>query len=80
MHFTSIVQDRLTISMDFVEFADFWAPVEGRDGPYAQYYQSLPDGLKRKVREKVREAYLAGETDGPRSYPSHAWAVKGTVS
>ena len=80
MHFNSIVQDRLTVPMDFKEFADFWAPVEGRDGPYAQYYHSLPEDIKPKVREKVREAYLAGEPDGPRSYPSHAWAVKGTVS
>ena len=80
MHFANIVQDRLTIPMHFAEFSDFWAPVEGRDGPYAQYYQSLPDDLKPKVREKVREAYLAGDPDGPRSYPSHAWAVKGAVS
>jgi SAM-dependent methyltransferase len=79
MEFLNIVQDRLTISMDFADFADFWAPVEGRDGPYAQYYRSLSDELKPKVREQIRMAYLDGGPDGPRSYPSHAWAVKGVV-
>ncbi len=78
--FIDIVQDRLTIRMDFADFADFWAPIEGRDGPYAQYYQSLSEDLKPKVRQKVREAYLAGQGDGPRSYPSHAWAIRGTVA
>ena len=80
MHFISIIQDRLTVPMDFADFADFWATLEGRDGPYAQYYQSLSDDLKPKVRQMVRAAYLEGEPDGPRSYASHAWAVKGTVS
>lgn len=62
---SSIIQDRL--KMDFAEFADFWAPVGDKDGPYAQYYQSLPDEFKPKVRKKVKEVYLEGDPDGPRS-------------
>lgn len=74
-----IVPAKLTVSMDFASFDDFWAPIEGRDGPYAQYFQSLDAGLKAKVREQVRAAYLDGAPDGPRSCPAHAWAVKGVV-
>lgn len=74
-----VVPDKLTVSMDFASFADFWAPVEGSDGPYAQYFHSLDDGLKASVRESVRAAYLDGAPDGPRSWPSHAWVVKGVV-
>jgi len=75
-----IVPDKLTVSMDFASFADFWAPIEGRDGPYAQYFQSLDEALKPKVRESVRAVYLDGAPDGPRSCPSHAWVVKGVAA
>ena len=79
MHFANIVQDRLTIPMHFAEFSDFWAPVEGRDGPYAQYYQSLPDDLKPKVREKVREAYLPGDPPANVGNPDDTWPTLGLL-
>lgn len=28
-----VVQETITIRMDFACFQDFWAPVEGREGP-----------------------------------------------
>ena len=77
--FCDVVQDRLTISMDFASFDDFWAPIEGRDGPFAKYFQQLLQTQKIEVRERVREAYLDGKSDGRRSYPAHAWAVRGAV-
>ena len=71
--------ERLTISMDFTSFADFFTPFEGKDGPYAQYFASLGPEHKAELKSKVQEVYLDGRTDGPRSYPSAAWAIKGTV-
>ena len=38
---TDIVQDMLTIRMDFASFADFWAPLEGKEGPVAEYVGTL---------------------------------------
>jgi ubiquinone/menaquinone biosynthesis C-methylase UbiE len=38
---TDVVQDMLTIRMDFASFADFWAPAEGKDGPVAEYVSTL---------------------------------------
>jgi SAM-dependent methyltransferase len=76
---TDVVEDMLTIRMDFVSFADFWRPIEGKEGPVAQYVGCLAADAKKKLREMVRLAYLDGEDDGPRSYAATAWVVKGTV-
>jgi hypothetical protein len=66
--FTDVVQDMLTIRMDFSSFADFWAPAEGEDGPVAEYVATLDDEAKTTLRKMVRMAYLDGEQDDIRSY------------
>jgi SAM-dependent methyltransferase len=76
---TDVVQDMLTIRMDFESFEDFWTPLEGKDGPYAEYVRTLKPEGKAVLRDKVRLAYVDGEADGPRSYAATAWVVKGTV-
>jgi SAM-dependent methyltransferase len=76
---TDVVQDMLTIRMDFASFDDFWAPMDGKDGPYADYVRTLTPEKKALFREKLQLAYVDGEADGPRSYAATAWAVKGKV-
>jgi SAM-dependent methyltransferase len=60
----NVVQDMLTIRMDFASFADFWAPAEGKDGPIAEYVSTLALEAKAKLRAMVELAYLDGESDG----------------
>jgi SAM-dependent methyltransferase len=48
-----VVQDTLTIRMDFQSFADFWAPCEGKDGPIADYVGTLGDDARASVRDAV---------------------------
>ena len=74
-----VVQDMLTIRMDFASFADFWAPIEGTEGPVAEYVTSLDPDVQVRLREMVRLAYLDGEADGSRSYAATAWVVRGRV-
>ncbi len=76
---TEVVQDMLTIRMEFASFADFWAPLEGKEGPVAAYVGTLGAEAKARLREVVRLAYLDGEADGTRSYAATAWVVKGSV-
>lgn len=76
---TDVVDGMLTIRMDFADFADFWAPCEGRDGPIAEYVVTLDAPAKASLRHHVELAYLDGEPDGPRSYAATAWVVRGTV-
>ena len=74
-----VVQEAVTIRMDFASFADFWTPAEGRDGPVAQYIGTLGRETRTRLRDTVKLAYLDGESDGPRSYAATAWVVKGQV-
>jgi len=74
-----VVQDMVTIRMDYASFADFWAPAEGKDGPIAQYVGALGHAARVKLQDAVKLAYLDGEDDGPRSYAATAWVVKGKV-
>jgi SAM-dependent methyltransferase len=74
-----VVQDTLTIRMDFASFADFWTPMECREGPVAEYVTSLNPSARARLKEAVVLAYLDGEDDGPRSYAATAWVVKGKV-
>ena len=60
-----VVQDTLTIRMDFQSFADFWAPCEGKDGPLADYVGTLGEDARASVRDAVMLAYLDGDPDGP---------------
>jgi len=76
---TEVVQDTLTIRMEFVSFEDFWAPIEGKEGPVAAYVGTLGADARARLRDMVRLAYLDGEADGARSYAASAWVVKGRV-
>lgn len=76
---TDVLQDMATIRMDFSSFQDFWAPFEGKDGPMAEYVQTLAREAKTVLNDKVRLAYVDGEPDGPRSFAATAWVVRGKV-
>jgi SAM-dependent methyltransferase len=75
--FVEVVEDALTIRMEFASFDDFWTPAEGNDGPIAEYVATLKPGIRAALREKVLQAYLDGGSDGARSYAATAWVVKG---
>lgn len=72
-----ITQVSLTIRMEFQSFADYWEPFLGGQGVTGAYVKGL-NGEKRSLIERyVRLAYLCGGEDGPRSFASTAWAVRG---
>jgi hypothetical protein len=77
---TDIALERLSISMTFTSFNDFWIPMDGTDGPYAQYLADLGARHKSRLRERLRAVYLNGSPDGSRTYEAAAWAIKGTVT
>jgi ubiquinone/menaquinone biosynthesis C-methylase UbiE len=75
--FTDVQETQLVIRMEFSSFQDYWRPYLGKDGPGAEYVGSLPPAERARLEAAVRDAYLDGEADGPRSYAALAWAVKG---
>jgi ubiquinone/menaquinone biosynthesis C-methylase UbiE len=77
--FQDVIDDMITIRMDFASFEDFWTPMEGKDGSFAEYVSTLSIEGRSKLRDAVRLAYLDGDIDGARSYAATAWVVKGRV-
>jgi SAM-dependent methyltransferase len=75
----NITEASLTIRMDFVNFDDYWFPLINGQGTLAAFLSTLPQGVPERVQATVRQAYLSDQPDGPRSFASVAWAVKGTV-
>jgi SAM-dependent methyltransferase len=67
----------VTIRTEFAEFDDYWAPLDGNDGPMAAYLRSVTPEIHDQIKDAVRRAYLDGEEDGPRSYTATSWVVTG---
>ena len=74
-----VTRASLTIRMDFSNFADYWEPLLGGQGPVGGYVAGLDADMLPRVCEAVRAAFLAGAADGERSLTATAWAVKGRV-
>ena len=69
----------LTIRMEFEDFADYWGPYIGGDGPYAAYVSTLDTTARTALGKAVRGAFIGGGSDGPRSFTASAWATHGRV-
>ena len=77
--FDAVERASITIRMEYADFADYWGPLLGGQGPVGAYVASLPPERRRLIAERVRAAFLSGAPDGPRSLTATAWAVRGTV-
>jgi SAM-dependent methyltransferase len=74
-----IEQQSVTIRMDYADFADYWRPLLGGQGPVGTYVVGLAPELRHRIELAVRDAYCSGAPDGPRSLTATAWAVRGAV-
>jgi ubiquinone/menaquinone biosynthesis C-methylase UbiE len=74
-----VVETSLLIRMDYADFADFWSPLAGGEGPLGRYVAGLEPSRKAEAERLVRAAYEAEQPDGPRSFAAVAWACRGLV-
>ncbi|WP_374296747.1 class I SAM-dependent methyltransferase [Sphingomonas sp.] len=77
--FAQITEAMLTIRMDFESFDDYWHPLIGGQGTLAAFLSELPAEIRGRIEQGVRAAYLCGQPEGPRSFASVAWAIRGVV-
>lgn len=75
----AIAETSLTIRMAFAGFDDLWDPWLAGQGIIGAYVAALPEADRTRLGEAMRRAYLAGGTDGPRSFAATAWAVRARV-
>jgi SAM-dependent methyltransferase len=76
---TRVERTSLTIRMDYANFDDYWQPLLTGQGPVGTYAAALAPDLRAQIEAGVREAFLSGAPDGPRSLTATAWAVRGEV-
>lgn len=77
--FCDVFETTLTIRMDFQDFDDYWSPLLTGQGTITEFLDGLPEPTSQRIRTAVREAFLCGQPDGPRSFVSVARTVRGTV-
>ena len=75
--FVGVQTGEIHIRTEFASFEDYWSPFDGTDGPIPSYLSKRSAALKERIKEAVRDAYLDGEADGPRSYVATAWVATG---
>jgi SAM-dependent methyltransferase len=75
----AVERHSITIRMEYADFADYWEPLLGGQGPVGAYVEGLPPERRRQIGERVRAAFLSGAPDGSRSLTATAWAVRGIV-
>ncbi len=75
----AVERGSITIRMEYADFADYWEPLLGGQGPVGAYVEGLPPERRRLIEERVRAAFLSGAPDGPRSLTATAWVVRGVV-
>lgn len=76
---TDVEEDSLLIRMDYESFDDFWAPLAAGEGPLGKHVAGLDQSRRTQADRAVRDAYEAGQPDGPRSFAAIAWACRGRV-
>jgi hypothetical protein len=65
--------------MAYTDFSDYWTPIARAQGPVGDYVKRLSPDQLDALAAAVRQAYLAGQPDGPRSMAATAWAARGLV-
>lgn len=76
---SAVERSSITIRMEFADFADYWEPLLGGQGPVGSYVTELSSERRNLIEERVRAAFLSGAPDGPRSLTATAWAMRGVV-
>ena len=74
-----VEEAELMVRMDYSNFNDYWAPIAAGEGPLGKYVMTLNADERARTDSAVRDAYEAGQPDGPRSFANVAWAVRGIV-
>ena len=67
----------IDVPASFNDFADYWTPFLGGQGPAPGYVASLGDSQRARLRDRLR-AELPVDANGGIHLGARAWAVRGT--
>jgi SAM-dependent methyltransferase len=69
----------IDIPTPFANFADYWQPFLGGQGPAPAYAMSLDETSRARLRDRIRER-LPTEANGSVSLTARAWAARASVA
>jgi hypothetical protein len=70
------VEVPIVISFDYASFEDYWSSFSMTPSPIGQCVAALPAELHSEVERHVHSGYLAGLSDGPRSFATIVRVVR----
>jgi hypothetical protein len=74
-----VVEEGLTIPMQFASFEDFWSPFLEKQGPAGAYVAALPPAERDSLRERLRRRLVGTGSDTGFTLHARAWAARGVV-
>jgi SAM-dependent methyltransferase len=69
----------IDIATYFANFADYWHPFTGAQGPAPAYAMALDESARQRLHDHLRQL-VPTQADGSILLTGRAWAVRGTVS
>jgi SAM-dependent methyltransferase len=75
----NVIEVPIVISFDYTSFEDYWSSFSAGPSALGLHVQSLSAELRAEIQRHVRDGYMAGMPDGPRSFATIVRAVRGTV-
>lgn len=75
----AVATTAIDIETPFADFADYWQPFLGGQGPAPSYAMALDETARGRLRDRIR-ARVPSQADGSIRLTARAWAVRGTVA
>ena len=75
----AVEEAEATIWMEFEDFQDFWAPINGGEGTLGKYVSTLTIAEKDRLAAHLQVAFEAGRTDQSSAFACTAAVCRGTV-
>jgi SAM-dependent methyltransferase len=69
----------IDVATTFANFADYWKPFLGGQGPAPAYAMSLEEGARARLRDRIREN-IPVRPDGSISLTARVWAIRATAA
>jgi SAM-dependent methyltransferase len=79
MGLTEVTEVPVVIDCEYASFPDYWATFTGGQGRFGSLLKTLSDDVRRAIEQHVRDGFLVGLPDGPRSFPMMFRVVRGIV-
>jgi hypothetical protein len=71
-----VVEVPILLSFDYTSIQDYWSSFSTGPSRTAQHLTAFPSKLRSEIEQHVRDGYLAGLPDGPRSFANIMRAVR----